>query len=95
MYFRCETFRDQIQKGRRDVEGDIVRDGTGKTAMRQRRAWKGVSRHHCYSEKKLSGKRPSMVKCADGNSYEITPDLVKIELVTVTEYGKPSVHASR
>ncbi len=28
------------------------------------------------------------MECADGKSYEVTPDLVKIEPIIVTEYGE-------
>ena len=34
-----------------------------------------------------SWSRSSSVKGADGKSYEITPDLLKIEPITVTEHG--------
>ena len=30
---------------------------------------------------------PSNVQCADGKSYEITPELVTIKSVTVTEHS--------
>ena len=38
----------------------------------------------CIKDELASG--PSSVKCSDGKSYDITPDLVKIEAVTVTEH---------
>lgn len=36
-------------------------------------------------------KGSSSVKCADGKSYEITADLVKINPITVTEHSKSPV----
>ena len=37
----------------------------------------------------------SSVQCSDGKSYDVTPDIVTIESVTVTEHGKavPTVNA--
>ncbi len=45
-----------------------------------------LSAHEVY-QLMLFTNRSSSVKCADGKSYDITPDLVTIKQVTVTEHG--------
>ena len=61
--------------------------------MRQGRArYQGVSSNDLfYMESKGESEAHvsvSSVQCTDGKAYEVTPDLVKIAPVTVTEHGQ-------